>query len=157
MQMSKISFQWKPGLGPGGLISRAARLSARIGDNRLENLGVATGQLPVLALLQDGAALSQKELADLVRVEQPTMALTLTRMERDGLITRQPNPDDKRSSLISITPTALSRMPEIFDVLRQGADEALAGFSDAEREMLTELLKRFVGNLERMLDKKSRS
>ncbi|WP_105483816.1 MarR family winged helix-turn-helix transcriptional regulator [Abditibacterium utsteinense] len=155
--MRKISFQWKPGFGPGGLISRAARLSARIGDSQLEKLGVTTGQLPVLALLKDGSSLSQKDLADLVRVEQPTMALTLTRMERDGLITRQPNPDDKRSSLITITTTALSKMPEIFDILRQGADETLANFSDAEKEMLTELLKRYLGNLEEMLDKRSRS
>jgi hypothetical protein len=54
------------------------------------------GWVPVLRALAEGGSLAQKELARLARVEQPTMAEMLARMERDRLVERHPNPDDKR-------------------------------------------------------------
>ena len=47
--------------------------------------------LPVLRALVHGRALSQKDLAEQARVEQPTMAEMLVRMERDGVVEREPN------------------------------------------------------------------
>ena len=71
---------------PGHLINRLARLSFRWTEERFQPLGLSTGQVPVLYALKDGASLTQKELARLVRIEQPTMAQLLSRMERDGLV-----------------------------------------------------------------------
>src|SRR4051794_5739167 len=110
---------------PGHLISRAARLMARLGDDRLRPHGFSVGQLPVLGVLRDGAVRSQKELAVWARIEQPSMAQMLARMERDGLIKRTPDPDDKRSSLISLTKAANERLPAMYDALTQGNADAL--------------------------------
>ena len=77
--------EWNPMKTPGHYISRIARAFARIGDVRLRELGFATAQLPVLTALKDGARLSQTELARWAKVEQPTMAQLLARMERDGM------------------------------------------------------------------------
>lgn len=137
---------------PAHLISRASRLFVRIGDSRLAALGVSTGQLPILTALRDGKRLPQKELARLARIEQPTMARTLARMERDGLVRRQPDPDDGRSSLISLSPAAEAKMAQVLAVLFEGNDEALAGFEDAEKEALMALLRRVIANLETMLE-----
>ena len=84
----------------------AARLFARAIDQRLKAIGVSSGQLPVFFALAGGKALTQKELARLAAIEQPTMASTLARMERDGLIERRPDPDDGRSSLVSLSAKA---------------------------------------------------
>lgn len=146
--MSKEIFDWTSQSRPGHLINRLARLFVRVGDSRLKALGVASGQMPVLAALRDGHALSQKELASFARIEQPTMAQTLARMERDGIVQRHADPNDKRSSLISLTPLAVEKAPQIIAVLQQGNDEALEGFSDEEKEMLVSLLRRIVVNLE---------
>ena len=72
------------------LNSQVARLYARALDRRLRRLGISSGQAPVILALEAGDALSQKALTEIAAVEQPTMAATLSRMERDGLITRQP-------------------------------------------------------------------
>lgn len=87
-------------------------------------------------------------LARLARIEQPTMAATLTRMARDGLIVRRPDPADKRSSLIRLTPAALEHTPHILTTMMAAREELLAGFDSAEREQLVALLHRIVTNLE---------
>jgi len=133
---------------PGHLVSRLARVSLRWTEERLQPLGMSTGQIPVLFLLQDGVALTQKQLADVVRIEQPTMAQLLSRMERDGLIRRTDNPDDKRSSLITLTPLARKRLPLASEVLAAGNDEALKGFTDREVETLSKLLLRVIRNMD---------
>jgi MarR family transcriptional regulator for hemolysin len=42
-------------------------------------------------------------LARIIGIEQPTMAVTLRRMERDGLIERSPDPDHGRRTHVRLT------------------------------------------------------
>ena len=133
---------------PGHLISRSARLLSRWGDARVQPMGLAIAQVPVFYALKDGASLTQKELARLAQIEQPTMAQLLARMERDGLIRRTPNPHDKRSSVISLTSLALNKLPAAREVLLEGNKVALQGFTDREIVTLCRLLTRVVKNLD---------
>jgi len=132
----------------GFWINLASRTIVRVVDARLRPFGFAMSQLPVLRALGEGGALAQKELARRARVEQPTMAEMLSRMERDGLVEREPNPDDKRGSLTSLTRSARARFPKAAEVLVEGEREALAGFSEEERALFLEFLQRVVKNLE---------
>jgi len=129
------------------LISQAARALARLSDARLKGLGLAIGQLPVFVALKDGAQLSQKELARIAGVEQPSMAQLLARMERDGLIHREPDPADGRSSLISLSESATALLAPARAILFQGNREALAGFEPAEIDQLVSLLGRVIANV----------
>lgn len=136
---------------PGHLISVAARGFVRLSEARLKPLGFGVGHLPVLVALQDGAASSQRDLARFARIEQPSMAQMLVRMERDGLITRTPDPADGRSSQVALTETARARMPAACTVLLQGNQEALAGFTAEESAQLAALLQRLIVNLDQAL------
>jgi MarR family transcriptional regulator, transcriptional regulator for hemolysin len=135
---------------PGHLISLAARVFARLSETRLKPLGFGVGHLPVLVALQDGQARSQRDLARFARVEQPTMAQMLARMERDGLISRSPDPADGRSSQISLTETARTRMPQACAMVLDGNREALNGFTAEEATQLVDLLTRLIANLDRL-------
>ena len=89
----------------GYMTNWAARLFARAIDQRLK----ASASRRVTCRYSSrwpAAALTQKELARLAAIEQPTMAATLARMERDGLIERRADPDDGRSSLVSLSAKA---------------------------------------------------
>jgi MarR family transcriptional regulator, transcriptional regulator for hemolysin len=132
----------------GFWINLASRSILRVLDVRLRPLGFAMSHLPVLRALAEGGSLSQKELARIARVEQPTMAEMLARMERDGLVQREPNPDDKRGSLTSLTRSARTRFPRARETLMAGERETMAGFSDQEKALLLELLQRVVKNVD---------
>ena len=135
---------------PGHLISLAARGFARLSEARLRSLGFGVGHLPVLVALQDGQAGSQRDLARFARIEQPSMAQMLARMERDGLIHRAPDPADGRSSRIALTQTARRRLPDACVALLQGNREALNGFEPEEATQLVTLLVRLIANLDRI-------
>ena len=135
---------------PGHLVSLAARGFARLSESRLKPLGFGVGQLPVLVALREGNASTQRDLARFARVEQPPMAQMLARMERDGLIERNRDPADGRSSHIVLTKAAQERMPEAIAILFQGNREALGGFSDTEMAQFGDMLTRLIGNLDRI-------
>lgn len=135
---------------PGHLISLAARGFARLSEARLKPLGFGVGHLPVLVALQDGHASTQRDLARFARIEQPSMAQMLARMERDGLICRTPDPTDGRSQRVSLTDAVQLRLPKACDVLFQGNREALEGFTDEEVAQLVALLVRMIANLDRI-------
>lgn len=139
---------WDPTRTPSHFISRIARGFARIGDARLREVGFATAQLPVLTALKDGVKRSQIELARWAKVEQPTMAQLLSRMERDGVIVREPDPHDRRSSLVSLTEDAQLRLPAARTILEQGNRDAVLGLSDDEVGTLIGLLRRVLVNVE---------
>ena len=148
--MASADDDWDPMAHPGHYFSRIARALTRIGDIRLRDLGFATAQLPVLAALKDGARMSQTDLARWAKVEQPTMAQMLARMERDGLIRREGDPNDRRSSVISLTKQARAKVPAGRAVLRQGNVEMTKGLTAREVETLLSLLRRVLANVEEM-------
>jgi MarR family transcriptional regulator for hemolysin len=135
---------------PGHLISVAARGFARLSEARLKPLGFGVGHLPVLVALENGQPGSQRDLARFARIEQPSMAQMLARMERDGLISRTPDPVDKRSSQVALSAAARQRLPDACAVLFEGNTEALAGFTEDEAAQLTALLTRLIANLDRI-------
>ncbi len=148
MQVKDEADLCGPEAKPGYWINRTSRLLVRRGDTLLRSFGLALSYLPVLRALGERGALSQKELAKIAGVEQPSMAETLLRMERDGVVQREPNPDDKRGSLVSITRRARARFPKAMAELVEGERQAMAGLDDAEQVMLRDLLRRVARNLE---------
>jgi MarR family transcriptional regulator for hemolysin len=144
--------QFERNQSAGYMTNWAARLFARAIDRKLKEFGVSSGQMPVFFALGDGAAMTQKALAAVASIEQPTMAATLSRMERDGLIERRPDPGDRRSQLVALTPAAMAKALRV----REGAtainNAAFEGLDEAERETYLRLLAKITLSLERMLD-----
>jgi DNA-binding MarR family transcriptional regulator len=130
----------------GYLTNWAARLFARALERRLT--GGSLGPMPVYYALIDGSALPQKELARLAAVEQPTMANTLSRMERDGLITGTPDPADRRSTLMRLTPLGVERGKASMDAGVAVNELALEALEPSERAAFMEMLRRVVARLD---------
>ncbi|RYZ31678.1 MAG: MarR family transcriptional regulator [Myxococcaceae bacterium] len=145
---SKTAPHWDPEAAPTFWINHASRLLMRHFEQRLRPLDFGMAYMPVADALEKQGPLLQKQLAEHARVEQPTMAALLTRMERDGLIEREPHPDDKRASQISLSAKARERLPKAKEQLVEVAEQATAGLSERERATFMSLLRRVVANLE---------
>lgn len=87
----------------GYVVNHLARMFARALDRALAPHGVALGQFPLLLILWEQDGLTQSEIARRLDIEQPTVANTLRRMERDGLVTFKPDPNNGRQVLIRLT------------------------------------------------------
>lgn len=135
----------------GEVVNRTARLLRRLADQRLAPFGLSAGYLPVLTALMTGKAMSQKALTEHAGIEQPTMAATLVRMERDGAIERQPDPGDKRSMLFTLSAQTRSRAVEIEAAIRKLNSDALDGVSQPDQERLRDMLAAIAGSVEKKL------
>jgi MarR family transcriptional regulator, transcriptional regulator for hemolysin len=118
-------------------------------EQRLRPFEFGWAYFPVVVALKENGRLTQKELAEHAKVEQPTMAALLARMERDGLIARECNPTDKRSSWISLSAKANARLPRAMKQLAEVVELATSGLSRGECTSLIEILRRIVNNLDR--------
>lgn len=132
----------------GYMANWAARLFSRELERQLAPTGIAPAYMPVLFALADGSTLTQKELARRAAVEQPTMAATLKRMERDGMIHRRQDPGDKRSALVALTPLALSKVETVERVVTAINALALEQLDAGERRQFLGLLGRVIAVLE---------
>lgn len=92
--------------------------------------------------------MTQKALTEIADVEQPSMAQLLSRMERDGLIQRTPDPQDRRSNLVRLTEQGEAAVPAVRESLDYFNTRAYAGFSEEERVNFVQMLQRIINNLE---------
>lgn len=132
----------------GYQVNHLARLFAKALAQRIAPFGVVPGQFAALLALYEQDGISQQELSELVRIEQPTMAATLKRMERDGLVSRDADPADRRRQIIVLTPHARRLEPELVAAAREINATAVRGLDDAEAAQLLALIRRVIAALE---------
>src|SRR6266542_3222748 len=78
------------------------RISRRLRGERPAG-GVTIGKLNILGHLQSAGALTAGDLATHERAQPQTLTRLLAEMERDGLITREQDPTDRRRTIVRIT------------------------------------------------------
>ncbi len=132
----------------GYLANHMARLFAQALQERIKPLGIVTGQFPALLALWESDGLTQKELVAKLDIEQATMANTLSRMERDGLIRRTRHPTDARAQQIWLTPGAKSIRDAAYRAADQTNQKALSDLSPEERGLFVEFMGRVIGGLQ---------
>jgi DNA-binding MarR family transcriptional regulator len=131
-------------------VAHVGRLLGSVIERRLVALGVRTGHLGTLLALYEQDGQTQAELTRTVGVEQPSMALTLRRMEAAGLVRRDPDPDDRRRAIVTLTPKAQAIRTDVQGLRREIAAEALADFTAEECESVLGMLNRLAANLEEL-------
>jgi DNA-binding MarR family transcriptional regulator len=70
-----------------------------------EALGISAPRLSALSVLVFAGPKRIGELARLEQVEPPTMTKLVDALVRDGLVVREPDPDDARAVQVRATPT----------------------------------------------------
>jgi DNA-binding MarR family transcriptional regulator len=124
-----------------------ARLFAKGFQRNIRQLGLAPAQFMTLLALWEEDGLTQRELTERLDVEQATMANTLTRMERDGLIERRTLPEDGRSQSIHLTRKAIGLQEAATDAAKSVNATALGNLSEEERTLFLDLASRIISAL----------
>ncbi len=131
----------------GYLANHMARLFAMTLAKRVQHLGLAPAQFMVLMDLWSQDGLTQAELVERIGVEQATMANTLARMKRDGLVQMRPSPSDRRAKLVFVTDAAKALEAPAKEAALAANAKALAGFSNEERQSLMSTMQKVIANL----------
>jgi DNA-binding MarR family transcriptional regulator len=111
-----------------------------------ETSGLTPTSVAALATIERHGPLTPSEIADIERVKRPTITRTLGCLEREGLIDRAPDPDDRRSALVSVNGAGRERLRRLRKRKNAYLARRMRDLSDEE----VETLERAAEILERM-------
>jgi DNA-binding MarR family transcriptional regulator len=100
-----------------------------------------------LSTVERHGPITPSELAARERIQRPTATRVLARLEDAGLVRRTPDPQDRRSSLVAVTPAARELLAELRTRKTAFLAERLERLEPEERAVLD----RAADILERML------
>ncbi|PBC86149.1 DNA-binding transcriptional regulator, MarR family [Streptomyces sp. 2224.1] len=127
---------------PSWLLGRAAARGHRLVAEALAGEGMRMMHHAVLSAVEEIGPVSQAELGRTLHIDPKDMVAIVNELQRDGLVTRSPDPRDRRKNAIEISADGRRRLLRT----RQLGDEANAELTEdltpAEREQLVALLTR---------------
>jgi DNA-binding MarR family transcriptional regulator len=110
-------------------LNRRVRQTRAVGD-------LTSSQLSALTSLQLAGALTPRELADVERVQPPTMTKIVGKLEHRGLVVRTPHPTDGRQVILSPTERGRAMYAQFERARNEWLAEQLAGLSADDRAVL---------------------
>jgi DNA-binding MarR family transcriptional regulator len=130
----------------GHLRLTVARLARRLRQEAGSGLGPTL--TAALATVEHHGPLTPSALADRERIRRPSATRIVAKLEDEGLVRRAPDPDDRRSCRVTITPAGRARLEEARSRKAAFLAERVAALSPEDRE----LLERAAGLLDRLLE-----
>jgi MarR family transcriptional regulator for hemolysin len=131
-------------------IMRFARRWRAIANEHLSRIGQTQARWEALywiAVSQGGA--TQRELAECVGIEEPTLVRMLHRLEQEGLVERRASQADRRTKTIVLTKAAEPHMKAMSGVIDKLRVDVLRNLDEEEIKRAVEVLDRMLERLER--------
>jgi MarR family transcriptional regulator, transcriptional regulator for hemolysin len=126
-------------------------------DRRLSQHGASLWNWVLLKEAANAEGASQRELAQHMRIEPPTLVRHLDKLAEEGLVERRPDPDDRRVVRVVVTPAGRARLTELHAIVHELDDELRGILTKRDVEVLNRALPRIHAYFEqRALEEKEK-
>lgn len=113
---------------------------------KLEASGVTVAEWVVLReMYSRGDTTSPSAIAELTGLTRGAISKLVSRLLGKGLVTRRESRSDRRYQDIELTRTAVALVPKLAKLADENDEEFFSVLPKAERETLTEILKKIAG------------
>lgn len=124
------------------LLARASALSNAAGNAALAEFGLKVRSYSVLELAADNGRTSQREIAEFLRLDPSQVVALVDKLQRAGLVAREPDQRDRRANVIVATPLGLETLEKARSRVRTAAESLHGDLTAEEQATLTDLLRR---------------
>lgn len=114
--------------------------------------GLSIPEWRLVTILAEQSSISQFGLCAAAHMDKVTISRAAIRLVERGLVCRSPNPGDKRSHLLTLTPAGRVLYDQVVPKALMMEDALISGFSQSEVAQLMDLLWRLHGAAERLID-----
>lgn len=136
----------------GGLIHKVAHKMKREIDHANRKLGVSGVQGRIIGYVRcesKNRDVFQKDIEEHFELRGSSVTSTLQNLEKMGFIVRESIPTDQRLKRIVLTKKALDIHNQITKNIEQVEKEAFSSINKEEEQLLSDLLKRILNNIEK--------
>lgn len=136
----------------GGLIHKVAHKMKREIDHANQKLGVSGVQGRIIGYVRcesKNRDVFQKDIEEHFELRRSSVTSTLQNLEKMGFIVRESIPTDQRLKRIVLTKKALDIHNQITKNIEQVEKEAFSSINKEEEQLLSDLLKRILNNIEK--------
>ena len=123
------------------LLARANALSLAAGNAALSACGLRVRSYSVLALAVGNRRPSQRELAELLRLDPSQVVALVDELQARDLVIREPDPRDRRANVVTATDAGVSLYAEATTAVAAGQGDVFGGLSREQRADLATLLR----------------
>lgn len=123
-------------------LSRVMRKVNRYFEGKLSEFGITPSQFYVLSIMVENDGIKFKDLAKSLEMDGSTLTSILDRMERQELVERRDDPEDRRSLLVFLKEKAKQNIAEITNLAEKLNLEIEGRFSKEEFATFEKVLER---------------
>ncbi|MEU6345707.1 MarR family winged helix-turn-helix transcriptional regulator [Streptomyces sp. NPDC046977] len=122
-------------------LRKAARYLGATYDKALAPVGLRGTQFSILQKLSVLGEMTITGLADVIAMDRTTMASNLKPLVREGLVSVEPSPADRRARIVTLTPDGLSRVKAALPLWREVQTRFEESFGGTEAAQLRSALE----------------
>lgn len=116
--------------------------------SELASLGLTTPKMRAMAVLSVIEGPLIRDLASYTVTEQSTLSRALDGLAAEGLIRREPDPQDSRGIRVYLTPAGRETFERLWPHMAQGYAAMFRGISEDERRGFVATLQKLLANVE---------
>ena len=132
------------------LANRSSKVFSSVLDSHFAALEVTRVQWMALYYMNRNPEQKQTELAERLNCKSAALARLLDRMEKDGMLTRSVNAENRRSNRIELTEKGRRLCAEGTAIAERFMDDVIFGISEQRLEIFKAVLRQMVGNAEKL-------
>lgn len=130
------------GKSVGFLLAKAYQRGCAIFKEEFEGYDITPQQFGLLGFLWQEDGLSQAELSVRSQIDRTTMGGLIDRLEKEGLVKRLSDPDDRRAYRICLTARGKAMEEELSAIAERTQSRFTAALTEEEQETLKKLLQK---------------
>lgn len=125
------------------VFTRAENTIHRMELRTIKESGLTPAQFGVLEVLYNKGDLRICEIIEKILTTSGNITVVIKNLEKDGLIIKKPDPEDKRSCIISITDKGKKKIEDIFPAHIKNIASIFDVLTEDEKHTLKTILKKF--------------
>ncbi len=126
-------------------------------DARVAEQGLTLARARALFVLSRRGPLTQKELAEELEIETPTLVRVLDAMEKQNLIERRSDENDRRAKRIHMTPEGITTFEDVHMQAKSMRADIAADISTDDISAALHVVRRLSANLHNLSGEKGQS
>lgn len=126
----------------------SSKMFAEVLSARLKQYGINLSQWFSLYYVKNNNSITQKELADLIGITEPSIARLIGSMEAEGYVTRMHSAEDRREKILSLTKKGEATYEKILPVVIKFKDDTTKGIPEKDLVVIRRVLDKMVENCE---------